>query len=340
MRTFLFFLIALTLSGVIVAFLVLRHQATPRGTSSTAAHHPPIARPSSTAFRADDLATNTAITAIPLGDILDGGPGKDGIPALTTPQFEDIAAAQEWLSDESRGILFVGANGTVRFYPYAILYWHEIVNDTVDGVPIAVTFCPLCGTAIVFDRRVDDAVLSFGVSGKLYKSNLLMYDTATESLWSQARGTAVVGDATDARLTLLPSNLITFADLRAHYPNARVLSRNTGYQRDYQRAPYGDYETNARLLFPTEDFDARFHPKELFVVAPLDQERAIGFHFANLRTAGTATITTDATRYTATVLQNGTVTITDDAGTRIPHYITMYFSWAVHDTRAKTIWEK
>ena len=154
-------------------------------------------------FLRDGLTTDTSKTAIALEDILDWGPGKDGIPPIDAPAFliqEQVGEQMSYLSNEALGIVIVWVSEQ-RFYPYAIMNWHEIVNDELDGTPLAVTFCPLCGSAIVFDRRVDDEVLRMGVSGKLFESNLLMYDDMTESLWSQARGKGVVGDFVDIKLS-------------------------------------------------------------------------------------------------------------------------------------------
>ncbi|MCI0533252.1 DUF3179 domain-containing protein, partial [bacterium] len=127
------------------------------------------------AFEREGLRTNTAKTSIPLDKVLGGGPGKDGIPALTNPKFTSVLEAGKVFRDDSLGIL-VTAGGETRYYPYNILVWHEIANDVVGGKPLVVTFCPLCASAIVFEASVDGEPREFGVSGKLYESNLLMYD--------------------------------------------------------------------------------------------------------------------------------------------------------------------
>lgn len=142
-------------------------------------------------FLGRGLKTNTSQRSIELSKVLSGGPGKDGIPAIREPVFVSVSEKPESVLLDTDGIVL--GKGQAKFYPYNIMIWHEIVNDTVDGVPVAVTFCPLCGSAAVFDRRVDGESLSFGVSGLLYQSNLLMHDSKTESLWSQVLGEAVVG---------------------------------------------------------------------------------------------------------------------------------------------------
>ncbi|MBT7754890.1 MAG: DUF3179 domain-containing protein, partial [Candidatus Magasanikbacteria bacterium] len=193
--------------------------------------------------------------SIDLNAILDGGPGKDGIPALTNPKtvsLDDVDTKEDIL-----GIL-VEINDEKKYYPYNVLVWHEIINDTLGGKEIAVTFCPLCGSAIVFDRDVEGEILDFGVSGKLFESNLLMYDTQTDSLWSQAKGEAVVGEKTDTKLTRIPFQLLSFKQIREKEENLDVVSTDTGFKRDYSVYPYGDYEENDSMVFPVSVNDKRY----------------------------------------------------------------------------------
>ena len=199
---------------------------------------------------------------IPLKQIMHGGPAKDGIPALTHPETIPAQTANYLKDDDT--VLGVSINGESRAYPIRILNWHEIVNDTLAGVSIVVTFCPLCGTGIAFNAKVNNTVHEFGVSGMLYNSDLLMYDrhTATPSLWAQALGEAVVGPKTGVRLKLLPILQTTWAEWRKAHPQTTVLSLNTGFHRDYNRDPYLGYAQNPGLFFPVEPEDARLHPKE------------------------------------------------------------------------------
>ncbi len=147
-----------------------------------------------------------------------------------------------------------------RAYPIAILVWHELVNDELGGDPILVSFCPLCGTALVFDRRLQGRARKFGVSGLLYQSDLLMFDRGTESLWSQIGANAVTGALMGQRLELLRSKTMTWKAWRKAHPETTVLSKQTGYDRDYGRTPYEDYETSKMLYFPVKS-DTRRHPK-------------------------------------------------------------------------------
>lgn len=200
--------------------------------------------------------------SIPLDEVITGNPFKDGIPSIDDPQFESVGAADQYLDDNGFG-LAVEVNGSYRFYPYQILVWHEIVNETFNGEDLLVTYCPLCFTGIVFEREVADEAVEFGTSGKLWNSNLLMYDRKTDTLWSQALGEAVVGEMTGASLELYPSLTISWADFKRAYPSGGVLSRNTGYNRDYTQDPYepqGYYESSA-VWFPLSNEDTRMHAK-------------------------------------------------------------------------------
>jgi hypothetical protein len=202
-------------------------------------------------------------TTIPIDEILSGGPPRDGIPALRSPRFVDAASAP-W-SDEEVVVGFALA-GEARAYPLAILVWHELINDRVADVPILVSYCPLCGSAMVFDRRPPRAgggrgpALLFGVSGLLYHSDLLMFDRDTDTLWSQIAGRAVAGPMTGGRLDILRARIEPWGRWRVRHPATRVLSRETGVERPYGRTPYPDYSRSSKLFFPAP-LDRRYHPK-------------------------------------------------------------------------------
>jgi hypothetical protein len=203
--------------------------------------------------------------SIPLDEIISGGPPPDGIPPIDDPVYETVEDAADWL-DGSSPVMVVDVDGDVRAYPLAILTWHEIVNDTVGGVPLVITYCPLCNSALVFERTVDgpdgEEVLDFGTSGRLYLSNLVMYDRQHRNLWTQFEGEGVVGEPfLGTRLTRVPAWLFGFDELVDLHPDAQVLSRDTGYNRDYGRNPYTGYDTEDRdpFLFRGE-LDDRFPP--------------------------------------------------------------------------------
>lgn len=199
---------------------------------------------------------------VPLNQIVSGGPPRDGIPSIDEPKF---VSAQE--ADLQNGDLVLGLeiNGDVRAYPLDILVWHEIVNDVVGGEPVAVTYCPLCFTNQVFERTVEGEVVEFGTSGKLYNSNLVMYDRSTESYWSQAMGKAIVGERTGYVLERVPFDVAYWEDWKAINPNTKVLSQDTGFGRPYGADPYGDYYTSQSIYFPISNHDDRLGVKEIIV---------------------------------------------------------------------------
>lgn len=198
-----------------------------------------------------------------------GGPPPDGIPSIDNPMFETVSEADEWLRDDEL-VVVLRSHETVRMYPLDILVWHEIVNDTVDSMPVLITYCPLCGSAIAFERVIDGNPVEFGTSGKLYNSNLIMYDRQTESYWTQIGGQAVMGSLTGLTLEPVSINTVRWGDWKTLYPDAEVLSRQTGYSRQYGRDPYGDYYTDSRLMFPVENRDDRLHTKEIIYGIELD----------------------------------------------------------------------
>lgn len=210
------------------------------------------------------MVTNGVKHSIPLDEILSGGPPKDGIPSIDNPKFISASEAGEWLKDDEPGIAF--SRGSInRFYPYQILVWHEIVNDTVSGERVLVTYCPLCLTGFVVDPLVKGERVEFGTSGKLWKSNLVMYDRKTDSLWSQVLAEAIVGDMTGTKLPILPSDQILFGNWKKQFPNGEVLSRDTGETRFYGSNPYGDYFSVTNLsLSLARPTDTRL-PNDAFV---------------------------------------------------------------------------
>lgn len=214
--------------------------------------------------------TNFAKTSIDLNELMSGGPPKDGIPALLNPRFVSIDEASDWL-DSVEPVIFLEHNDVVKAYPLQILIWHEIVNDKIDDLPVIVTFCPLCYSAIVFDRRLDDMTLGFGVSGLLRNSDMVMYDLYTESFWQQFTGEAIVGDYTGETLTPVPSQIISFQQLMDTYPDALVLSRETGFTRQYGMNPYTGYDDIDQTPFLFKgDIDERLPPNEK-VIAVKDE---------------------------------------------------------------------
>lgn len=197
---------------------------------------------------------------VPVDQILRGGPPRDGIPAIDKPEFVFPLEA-DFLRDRDR-VLGIHFNGIKKAYPIKILNHHELVNDRFGDRKIVVTFCPLCGTGIAFEPEVRGELLQFAVSGLLYNSDMLFYDRKTASLWSQILGKAISGPLRGSRLRTVPVTHTTWMDWRSRHPATLVLSTRTGYLRNYQRSPYGDYSSNDDVYFPINHQSQRYHPKE------------------------------------------------------------------------------
>ena len=217
-------------------------------------------------------------------EVLSGGPPKDGIPAIGEPTFETVAAASERLAKQSP-VLFFAHGSVARAYPLEILIWHEIVNDVVDGQPVAVTFCPLCNASIVFDRQVDDRTLDFGTTGKLRKSDLIMYDRQTETWWQQALGEAIAGELTGTRLDFLPSQVMSFGDFAAEFPDGEVLAIPAEFSRSYGQNPYTGYDSTDRPFLYDGVLDARLPATERVVGISLN-DNAKAYAFSTLAQQG------------------------------------------------------
>ena len=182
---------------------------------------------------------------VDLSEIMSGGPPRDGIPAVDEPRYTSTEDAGEWL-DPDEPVIAVVIGGEARAYPLQILIWHEIANDSLGGTPIAVTFCPLCNSAIVFDRRLDGEVLDFGTTGRLRLSDLVMYDRQTETWWQQLTGTGLIGEHAGRELVRLPAAIVSWHDFRTAFPDATVLSRATGHSRPYGSNPYAGYDSSTQ----------------------------------------------------------------------------------------------
>lgn len=213
---------------------------------------PPVAADQHGRFARSWPNTDFATASVDLDEILSGGPGRDGIPAILKPMFIPADQALERYAGREPAIS-LSINGDARAYPLQILTWHEIANDTVGGLPLAITYCPLCNAAIAFDRRLDGRTLSFGVSGLLRHSDMVMYDRETESWWQQFTGEAIVGAQTGARLEKIPARLEALSEFVARHPGGKVLVPNNRRMRPYGENPYASYDGSARpFLFRGE----------------------------------------------------------------------------------------
>ena len=264
----------------------------------------------------------------PLNKIYSGGPPKDGIPSIDKPNFvSGVKAEEDFLNDQDR-VLGLFLDGRAKAYPIRILNWHEIVNDRIGDKGIVVTFCPLCGTGMIFDSNVNGKPTTFGVSGLLYQSDILLYDRETESLWSQIKSSAVAGELTGTRLKLLSSTQTTWRAWKKKHPKSLVLSTNTGYRRNYEKDPYQDYYSSSSLMFEVNQKKNWYHPKEQVVgievgevskVYPFSELSKANVPFKDVVGGVTLKVFYDADSQTASIY--------DLKGRLYPSVVGFWFAW-------------
>ena len=286
-------------------------------------------------WRAEWPDTDFSITSVEdWSEIVSGGPPKDGIPALTDPDF--IAVAEEDRLAPREPVIAVEMEGTTpRAYPIRYLTWHEIVNDTVGDVPVAVTFCPLCNSGPAFDRRVGGDVLEFGVSGKLRHSDMIMYDRQTESWWQQAIGTGIVGAHTDTILEQIPTWMESWEEFRSRNPDGLVMDQ-PAYPRSYGRNPYVNYDSSQRPFL----YSGEMPPHGIPALARVVRVGERAWPVARLREAGEvseAGVTLSWAEGQASALdaanigqgrEVGTIRVRDAVGADLPHDV--MFAFAFH----------
>ncbi len=274
---------------------------------------------------------------IPTGEILHGGPARDGIPSLDRPVFVPAAAAS-FLHEDDR-VLGVDLEGVQRAYPIRILNYHEIVNDSVADTPLVITYCPLCGSGMAFLSTFANKTLEFGVSGLLYNSDVLLYDRDSQSLWSQLLGKAVTGKMKGTRLTQVPLSNTSWREWRSRHPGTEVLSTDTGFRANYQANPYPNYSKSGRLYFPVANEDRRYARKAMVMGVEIDGQFK-AYPFEELKN-GPEKLTD---RFHNRILEiqfdgrNQTAKILDREGNEIPTVTAFWFAWyAFHpDTEVYT----
>jgi len=202
--------------------------------------------------------TDFHINNIKFDEIMSGGPPKDGIPAIDNPKFKPISEITN--IEDNEPVITLSINEEVKAYPIQVLMFHEIVNDTVGGKAVSVTFCPLCNASIVFDRNVGGKILDFGTTGKLRLSDMVMYDRQTESWWQQFTGTGIVGEYTNKKLKVLPSRIESFALFKKRFPDGKVLVPNNSFARNYGRNPYANYDTSKTPFLYMGKYDEAIPP--------------------------------------------------------------------------------
>lgn len=264
--------------------------------------------------------------SVPLDQLVDGGPGKDGIPAILTPKF--ISAPDATFLHDNDRVLGLTAGTEAKAYPIKILNWHEIVNDTIGEKAVVVTYCPLCGTGMAFEAEVQGRNHTFGVSGLLYQSDLLMYDHQTESLWSQVGMHAVSGPLTGERLTPMFLEHTIWRDWRTAHPSTVVLSTRTGSFRNYNRDPYAGYDESTELFFDITHVDSRYHPKEWVVGLEIDGVTK-AYPFLELKKVSSPLVDrVNGLRVTVrfnAATRSGSVV--DDDGKPVPSVTAFWFAW-------------
>jgi hypothetical protein len=261
--------------------------------------------------------------------LLSGGPPPDGIPSIDNPQYISVLAADAWIDDDELVTVLVH-KGVKRVYPFQILVWHEIVNDTVEGDPILVTYCPLCGSAIAFERTLDGEGVEFGTSGRLYNSNLVMYDRRTRTFWTQIGGQAIVGERTGEKLKPISIDTVTWGDWKSQHPDSEVLSRETGHSRPYGADSYEQrgYYRDERIWFPVENRDTRVHSKTVIFGIELNGEHK-AYAEDDLIREGSITDTFAGVDLRVDRDEIGIVTITNlDTGEEIVKERDFWFAWA------------
>ncbi|MBR9699101.1 DUF3179 domain-containing protein [Candidatus Woesearchaeota archaeon] len=255
-----------------------------------------------------------------------GGPPKDGIPSIDNPKYVTVEEADVWIQDNEL-VLAMIYKGVKRVYPLQIMVWHEIVNDNIAGDPILITYCPLCGSGIAYERTLDGEEVEFGTSGKLYNSNLVMYDRKTDSYWSQIDGQAIVGELTGMELTPISVDTVVWRDWKKVHPDSEVLSQDTGFTRSYGRDPYGSYYEDSFLIFPVDNEDDRLHPKDIIFGIEVDGAYK-AYREEDLKTDAEIEDTVNGVDIKVTRDEVGIVKIINvDTGEEIVKERDMWFAW-------------
>ncbi len=262
---------------------------------------------------------------VALEDLHQGCPARDCIPSIDDPRF--VASDEDQFLTDTDIVLTIVRGDDKRAYPTRILNFHEIVNDEIGGEAIAITYCPLCGSGLAFSRVVDGTETEFGVSGVLYNSDLVMYDRASESLWDQIDGRAIVGERTGATLEMLPTAMARWAQWKAAHPETLVLSTDTGFDQDYTKDPYEKYRQSDGIMFPVSGTDQRFGPKTVVHGVFVD-----GIYVAwterLLESEGSVGEEINDRKLTATYRDDGSVSVVDTAsGKSFTPVRAFWFAW-------------
>lgn len=254
------------------------------------------------------------------------GPGRDGISPIETPSYVSVRVADEWIDDDEL-VLALTYQGEVRAYPLQILVWHDVVNDIIAGDPLLITYCPLSSSGAAYDRRMNGMSATFGTSGYVYNSNTVLYDRITNTYWSQLTGQAIVGQLAGQYLSPIPLDTVVWGEWKTAHPEAEVLSRDTGYCRDYGHDPYMGYCADSRIWFPVQNKDDRIPPKTMIIgiaingtYAAVCEEDVVSSRGIQVRVQSTPIyILLDATGRIRVINQ--------ETGESVPHQRSYWFAW-------------
>jgi len=269
---------------------------------------------------------NLEFTSIPLDEIRRGGPPRDGIPSIDKPIF--VSAEEAVYPQESDRVLGVVINGTAKAYPIGIMNYHEIVNDHFNSIAVVVTYCPLCGSGIAFNANVENTNHTFGVSGLLYNSDVLLYDRESESLWSQLMHEAVSGPHKGSKLTIIPTANTTWKEWKDLYPETKVLTTQTGHRRDYSRTPYSGYDESDQTYFPVNHSSNLYHSKDWVAVVTINGEsKAYPFEELSKSKSPIHDKVGEKSVKVYFNLINHSARIVDSMDNELPYYSTYWFAW-------------
>jgi len=282
---------------------------------------------SSACLAATKNGFNLDDSLIPAAKIKRGGPPRDGIPSIDKPEFVEPADAG-FLKDKDR-VIGVYYKGVAKAYPIKILNWHEIVNDTFQGSGILISYCPLCNSGMVFSAQSKTLRFSFGVSGLLYNSDVLLYDRQTQSLWSQILGKSIAGPLKGVKLNLLPSSHTTWRQWRRRYPNSKVLSTRTGFRINYNKSPYMDYARSGNLMFKVEHKNSAYRNKELVLGLTLGNKHK-AYPFSELSKQGLNAFNDDFADRKLRIKwleDDKTAMVFDEQGKELATVLAYWFAW-------------
>ncbi|MFK7920961.1 MAG: DUF3179 domain-containing protein [Bacteroidia bacterium] len=266
-------------------------------------------------------------SSVPPEEIKAGGPGRDGIPSIDYPLFVPANKARYMMTADR--VLAIEINGVAKAYPVKILNYHEVVNDTVGGQAVVITYCPLCGSGMAFNAHIKGERFWFGVSGLLYNSDVLLYDRRSQSLWSQIESEAVSGPLKGTKLEYIPTHNTSWQDWRAQHPEGQVLSTETGYQRDYRSTPYEGYEFSKELIFGVDQEDDRFARKEKIIGININGQ-AKAYSLRSLKKQKQAIIEDEFQGQALQIHYDAkakSARITDAAGNLVPSVQMYWFAW-------------